>query len=180
MVKSAVDQILDESSLDRLLKGLDSQIRHILFRYRIPQEDSEDLVQQTLLTLIYKRNEIEKPEPWILATLKNRCIMYWRRRRGQLHEAVDTAILELVAQPGPPRQEDQLFSHDLERAISRLPERCRRILRLRYGLDYKPSEVAEHLGYQASSIRKITNRCLDALTKQLVVAGFPGAKKLLS
>ncbi|MCH9648076.1 MAG: sigma-70 family RNA polymerase sigma factor [Deltaproteobacteria bacterium] len=165
-----------DSSLDEMLKALEPQMKHILYRYRIPEQDAEDLLQQTLLTLLYKRHEIQKPEPWILATFRNRCIMYWRSRQSQLHQAVDTAILELFAEPGSLSQESTELSHDLEKAIARLPNRCQRILRLRYGLDYRPAEVAEALGYKPSSIRKITNRCLAALAKQLIVAGFPGAK----
>ena len=35
-----------------------------------------------------------------------------------------------------------------------------------------PTEVAEQMGYRASSIRKVTNRCLAALTRQLLAVGF--------
>ncbi|MCB1036414.1 MAG: sigma-70 family RNA polymerase sigma factor [Acidobacteria bacterium] len=166
------EETLRDEDVERLLDLLKPQMKRILFRYQIPFEDAEDLLQQTLVTLLYKRKDIEKPEPWILATLKNRCIMYWRRQRSQLHDAVDTTILELFADPGRPKQERMELGHDLARAIERLPERCQNILRLRYGLDLKPAEVAEALGYQKSSIRKITNRCLEALSRQLVVSGF--------
>ncbi len=165
------DNLRDED-LERLLEDLKPQMKYTLYRYQIPFEDAEDLLQQTLLTLIYKRKDIEKPAPWILATLRNRCIMYWRRQRSQLHEAMDTTILELFATPGRPKQENTELGHDLARAIERLPERCRKILRLRYGLDYKPAEVADALGYKRSSIRKVTNRCLEALARQLMLAGF--------
>ncbi len=167
----------EESSLDEVLKTIEPRMKRILYRYRIPEQDAEDLLQHTLLTLLYKRDEIEKPEPWILATFRNRCIMYWRSRQSQLHQAMDSTILELFAEPGPPTQESTELSHDLERSIARLPMRCQRVLRLRYGLDYGPSEVAQALGYKPSSIRKITNRCLAALARQLVIAGFPEARR---
>ena len=174
---SAPDDTQGDSKLDETLRRLEPQMKYVLFRYQIPEQDAEDLLQQTFLTLVFKRAQIERPEPWILATLRNRCIMYWRRRRSELHDAVDTAILELFAEPGQPSQESRELRHDLEKAIARLPERCQKILRLRYGLDYRPSEVAEELGYKSSSIRKVTNRCLAALSKQLVIAGFPAASR---
>jgi len=170
---SAAEDNTGEPTLDEILRRIDSQMKFVLYRYRIPEQDAEDLLQQTMLTLVFKRAQIEKPEPWILATLRNRCIMYWRRRRGEVHDAMDSAILELFADPGRPLQESRELRHDLEKALARLPERCQKILRLRYGLDYRPSEVAEELGYKSSSIRKVTNRCLAALSKQLLVAGFP-------
>lgn len=162
----------DELPIDELLHALKPRLKGVLYRYRIPEQDAEDILQQTYLTLVYKRKQIRKVEPWLLATLKNRCIMYWRSRRSQLHDAVDTAILELVAEPEMPEQEKRELSHDLERVLYKLPERCQSILKLRYGLGYKPSEVAEELGYQPSSIRKVTNRCLAALTRQLFLIGY--------
>jgi DNA-directed RNA polymerase specialized sigma24 family protein len=56
--------------------------------------------------------------------------------------------------------------------MSRLSTRCRSLLKLRYGLGYGPTEVAEQMGYRTSSIRKVTNRCLAALTRQLLAVGF--------
>jgi RNA polymerase sigma factor (sigma-70 family) len=61
---------------------------------------------------------------------------------------------------------------DLQRILARLPERCRSVLVLRYGLGYRSREVADLLGYQPSSIRKVTSRCIAALTRELVSSGF--------
>ena len=159
-------------SLEELLASLRRRLERILYRYQIPPEDSEDVLQEAVLTLIYKRKKIRDPEAWLVATLRNRCLMYWRSKRSRLYDSVDTTILELVARPGGTPQFQQEIQADLERAIAELPDRCRSLLRLRYGLGYKPAEVAERMGYQASSIRKITSRCLAALTRQLTASGF--------
>lgn len=163
---------VDDWSLEELLSSLQRRLERILFRYQIPPEDSEDVLQEAVLTLIYKRNKIRDPEAWLVATLRNRCLMYWRSKRSRLYDSVDVSILELLAKPEATPQERQELQADLERAISELPDRCRSLLRLRYGLGYKPAEVAERMGYQASSIRKITSRCLAALTRQLTASGF--------
>jgi DNA-directed RNA polymerase specialized sigma24 family protein len=63
-------------------------------------------------------------------------------------------------------------SCDLERALERLPPRYQALLKLRYALGYKPAEVADRLGYQASSIRKVTTRCLARLHRQLQATGY--------
>lgn len=165
-------ETLGDWSLEELLSSLQRRLERILFRYQIPPEDSEDVLQEAVLTLIYKRNKIRDPEAWLVATLRNRCLMYWRSKRSRLYDSVDVSILELLAKPGGTPQERQEIQADLERAISELPDRCRSLLRLRYGLGYKPAEVAERMGYQASSIRKITSRCLAALTRQLTASGF--------
>jgi RNA polymerase sigma factor (sigma-70 family) len=89
-----------------------------------------------------------------------------------LTDAVDSVVLELLAEPASPSQEKAEISHDLERALGSLPARCQNLLRLRYGLGYKPAEVADRLGYRASSIRKVASRCLAALNRQLVAVGY--------
>lgn len=160
-------------AIEELLERLQPKMRRILARYQIPVEDAEDIVQQTMLDLVYKQELINNPEGWVLGSVRNRCVIYWRKRRSQLYDAVDSAILELVAQPaGPSPQDGAGLRHDLERVLSALPERCQEVLRLRYGLGYGPSEVAEAMGYRPSSIRKVTNRCLARLTRQLVAIGF--------
>jgi RNA polymerase sigma factor (sigma-70 family) len=98
--------------------------------------------------------------------------MYWRTKRSRLFEAMDEAILELVADSEQPSQETAALRQDLERTLARLRPRCRTILRLRYGLGLKPDEIAERMGYRQSSVRKVSNRCLSALVRELVEVGF--------
>ena len=64
------------------------------------------------------------------------------------------------------------MKHDLDALISALPDRCRSVLRLRYGLGCSTAEAAERMGYCKSSIRKVTRRCLASLTNQLLGQGF--------
>ncbi|MEM7050662.1 MAG: sigma-70 family RNA polymerase sigma factor [Acidobacteriota bacterium] len=169
---SPAEQSHPDTSIEELIEKLQPKLRRILARYRVPLQDAEDLLQQSFLDLVYKRKSIYNPEAWLLATVRNRSIIYWRRRRSQVCEAMDMSILEMIAKPEAPQQSKAALRHDLERVLGQLPERCQSLLKLRYGLGYKPVEVAETLGYQPSSIRKVTSRCLTRLTKQLVEVGF--------
>jgi RNA polymerase sigma factor (sigma-70 family) len=139
----------------------------ILGRYRIPQEDAEDLLQETFVALVFKWQSIRNPKAWLLSTLRNRCTLYWRKRRQDLFEAVDSALLDALASPQAPPQSRAELRHDLNIAISRLPERYQDLLRLRYGLGCKSSEVAEQMGEGSQEIRKLTTACLVALTREL-------------
>ncbi len=168
--------ILDEAqgpeNFESLLLRVQPTLKQILGRYQIPAEDAEDVLQDALLTLLYKWETVHKPEAWLIGTLRRRCIMYWRSRRSRLYEAVDEAILELVAEAENPTQENAILRQDLERTLAKLRPKCRQILRLRYGLGLKPDEIADHMGYRQSSVRKISNRCLATLVKHLVEVGF--------
>ncbi|MEM7480326.1 MAG: RNA polymerase sigma factor [Acidobacteriota bacterium] len=158
--------------LNQLLRKIRPGLERVLRHYDVPPEDAEDILQDAQLTLLYKWDKIQNPEAWLVGTLRKKCIVYWRKRRGRITEAVDAAILDLLAEPQTPSQAKSDLSHDLKRVLVKLPERCRRLLRLRYGLGFGPSEVAEKMGYRPSSIRKITNRCLAALSRELLTAGF--------
>lgn len=161
-----------ESSLEQFLAKIRPRIKVLFARYRIPPQDTEDILQQALLALVYQRQGVRDPEAWLLGTLRNKCLVYWRDRRRKLYDAVDEAVLECMAEPQAPAQEEADLRRDLAYAIDRLPERCRSLLSLRYRHGYAPPELAKRLGYSPSSISKITTRCLAALTRQLTASGI--------
>jgi RNA polymerase sigma-70 factor (ECF subfamily) len=167
---------LEASSLEEILKRAEPRLKRILFRYKIPAQDAEDLLQETFLIMVSKAGSIRNPDAWLLATLSNRCVIYWRKYRSRLWDLVDTTILELLAESEAPTQERSDLRSDLDALLAQLPDRCRSVLRLRYGLGCSTAEAAERMGYCQSSIRKVTRRCLAALTEHLLGAGFqPGS-----
>ncbi len=165
-------------ALCRLLEGIEAQTERTFCRFRIPVSDAEDILQDSLLAFLTHRDAIKNPEAWLLGTLRNRCFLYWRSRRRQVWEAVDSTVLTELADESSDGSDDCTVRHDLTNAIGRLPKRCRSILRLRYGLDCDAPEIADRLGYRRSSIRQITNRCIAALTVQLVSGGYGEGKEI--
>jgi RNA polymerase sigma factor (sigma-70 family) len=169
---NALHALETEHRLEEFLERMRPRLRSLVARYRIPLQDAEDLLQQSLLALVYRREEIRNPEAWLLGTLRKTCLLYWRDRRRQIYEAVDGAILEWLAEPQPPGQEREELWHDLENLMARLPERCRTLLRLRYRVGLDAAEVAARLGYRPSSIGKVTARCLAAMAREVMGAGL--------
>jgi RNA polymerase sigma factor (sigma-70 family) len=174
---SALDHREVDTSLEDFLKKVRPRLKTQFQRYGIPPQDTEDILQQALLALIYQRQAIRDPEAWLIGTVRNKCLLYWRAHRRKLYESVDAAVLECIAQPLQPDQESSDLRRDLATALEGLPERCRSLLALRYEQGYEPAEVAERLGYRQNSISKITQRCLAALTRQLVLTGQWRGKK---
>lgn len=155
-----------------LLRECRADMIRLLAHFRIPQEDAEDLLQETFVALVFKWKSIRNPHAWLLSTLRNRCSIYWRKRRQDLFEVVDAAILEALAEPQAPPQDRADLRHDLNLAISRLPERFQDLLRLRYGLGCESSEVAQRMGEGSDEIRKLTTSSLVALTRELRSMGL--------
>jgi RNA polymerase sigma factor (sigma-70 family) len=163
---------VEASTLDELLRQVRPHLDRTLFRYRIPAQDAEDILQETLLLLVMKWDTIHTPVAWFRATFRNRCIVYWRRQRRSLVDLVDTTLLELVADSATSAAALHQLEVDLESVLERLPPRCRALLRLRYGLGFSAAEVGQKLGYSPTSVPKLTQRCLSRLTRQLAGLGI--------
>jgi RNA polymerase sigma-70 factor (ECF subfamily) len=165
---------LSEQDFEGLLDRAKPKLRRILAQHQIPLADAEDVLQQAYLALVYQSEGVRDPEAWLVGTVRNKCLVYWRDRRRKIYDSVDSTILEWVAEKGNDLSDQERVDlvHDLSELVARLPERCRQVLEQRYQLGLEPQEVAENLGYQPSSISKITNRCLAALTRQMVLAGY--------
>jgi RNA polymerase sigma factor (sigma-70 family) len=171
-MNSPVPPDLAEPSLEEILARAEPRLKRVLSRYQIPAQDADDLLQETFLIMVAKMGSIRNYDAWLMGTLANRCIIYWRKQRSKLWDLVDSAILELLADVEAPAQESADLRHDLNSLLANLPDRCRSLLRLRYGFGCSTAETAERMGYCKSSIRKVTRRCLAALTEQLLGAGF--------
>ena len=90
-----------------------SQVERVRARYRIPREDAEDLMQQTLLAFLQKRDGIDCPDAWLLGAYRRECLMYLRRRQRRLYDVLDDAhflAVERLNHAG-----DQLFLAKLRR-----------------------------------------------------------------
>src|SRR6185369_1314555 len=173
---STLDHPQVDTSLDEFLRSVRPRLKSLFVRYGIPPQDTEDILQQALLAMVYQRHGVRDPETWLIGTLRNKCLLYWREHRRRLYEAVDAAALDLMAEPLAPAQEMTDRRRDLVSAIEQLPERCRNLLWLRYQ-GYEAIEVAEQLGYSQASIGKISKRCLAALTRRLRTGGRAKKKK---
>lgn len=165
---SALDQPQVEAPLEEFLRQVRPRLKALFAHHGIPRQDTEDLLQQALLALLYRPERVRDREAFLFGTLRNKCLLYWRQKRRQLYDSVDATILEGMAEPTAPAQEGGELRHDLATALEHLPPRCRSLLTLRFHQGYEPPEVAERLGYQRSSISKVTTRCLAALTQFMV------------
>lgn len=157
------------AELPALLEDLRPDFRAIRARYRIPESEGDDLLQDTALALVARARALREPRRWLLATYRNRCRLYWRARRRNLLRAVDTGLLEELAGGGAAEQERRTLRRSLSQALASVPARCRSILGLRYGLDCTHREVASTLGIRKeSTVRQATLRCLSALSTVLL------------
>lgn len=118
------------------IEGLYDELWPVLVRigrrkFGVPEEDVEQLVQDTALAFLASRTEIVKPQAWLVAAMCNACRHYWRWRRSR--EAFEEGTVDEVAEPGRETAvrevENEVIAREL---LGRVPPRDREILRLHY------------------------------------------------
>lgn len=160
-------------SFEELAKRMRRRMSRILFRYRIPERDAEDVVQTTLMLLWKSRGKVEDPEAWLASTLRNRCLMYWRDRKAGYEPVVSSAAVSAVGETRDPEKKVGRgypgVRVDLVRALRDLPARYRQVVVMQVIEGRSYAEVAAETGYKEGSIRKTRERAMEWLRRVLGV-----------
>ena len=160
----------DRVAYHRLLQEITPYLRSLAARHRALSGESEDAVQDILLTLHTVRHTYDPSRPfrpWLLAIAKRR-IVDRMRRRGTM-AAFETALgpeHETIAATGPNLYALLSGSRGLRNAIDRLPSGQRQavLLKLR-GLSLK--EAAVESGMSVAALKVASHRGLKALRVML-------------
>ncbi len=143
--------------------------------YRVLQsrEEAEDVVQETLAGLWEKRGSLEIEKPAAYA-----CRAVWlnalkRRTRGRNHLS-----LEEVSEPAAPERAegegwDPLDPLHLERALLKLPEAQRTVIRMKYYMGLSFREIGEALQISLNTAGSRCRYALQALRKALETRRHP-------
>jgi RNA polymerase sigma factor (sigma-70 family) len=187
------DHSSDERLIGRCLKGDQEAWSALIDKYKnliysIPiklgmYQDAGDIFQSVcvdLLTELPRVREHRALPKWLMQTCYHKCLAY-QRAANKLVEltpegtASDSALPASSADDLPEHMLVQLEQEQILRdAISELPEKCERMVRLLFfEIPPRPYEsVAEELGVATGSIGAIRGRCLAYLRKRLEKRGF--------
>jgi RNA polymerase sigma factor (sigma-70 family) len=156
--------------------------------YRLGYADAADVFQTTWLRLAEHIRRLDHPDrvgAWLATAARRECLQTMRSAGravptddpGQLEGAptLDSPTEEAILR-AEQEQEDAERARALWRAVSRLPARCRELLRVLMASP-PPSyvEVAAALGLPVGSIGPTRARCLRMLRKELVAIGISDA-----
>jgi RNA polymerase sigma-70 factor (ECF subfamily) len=132
--------------------------------YRIGDgPDADDVTSETFERALRYRSSFDPrrgdPAAWLIG-IARRCIA----------DAVlggDTPTDELPDRAGEGHEDDALLRLELRGAVSRLDERDRELLALRYGADLTARQIAELLDLKTNAVEVALHRALDRLRRQL-------------
>ena len=187
------DHSSDERLIGRCLKGDQEAWSALIDKYKnliysIPiklgmYQDAGDIFQSVcvdLLSDLPRLREHRALPKWLMQTCYHKCLAY-QRAANRLVELPpegtksDSVLPASSADDLPEHMLVQLEQEQILRdAISQLPEKCERMVRLLFfEMPPRPYEsVAEELGMATGSIGAIRGRCLAYLRKQLQKRGF--------
>lgn len=148
--------------LAKLTVCLRAFIRRGLAAINRGQEDTEDIVQETLLAIHLKRHtwdECQPLEPWVRAIARHKLIDGLRRRGFREHVDISDYADVLVA----PSELEGGARHDWEILMASLTPSQRRIIKGVSIEGRSAHEVGESLGMSEGAVRVALHRALKAL-----------------
>ena len=143
------------------------------FAYRLGRRDTaEDLTQATFERALRAWSRFDprraSESTWLLTIARNLLIDHYRRDRSSLTEPIDEELAPVV--PGP--EAHLTTSPELLSALTRLTERDREVLALRFGGDMSGPEIAKLLNLSLVNVQQILSRSLRKLRRLLEEAGY--------
>ena len=162
----------DAASYEQLLRSVSPLVRALARRYCRGPVQSEDVVQDVLLTLHRVRHtwDPRRPfTPWLAAIAARRGIDRLRReaRIGRF-EVSDELALETFAQPEANTESGALrAAEDVAPLLAALPERQRSALEAVKLRGLSVVEAASELGQSVSALKVNVHRGIQKLRKQV-------------
>jgi len=141
---------------------------------------AEDLLQQTAERVVERYGQYDPNRPflpWVM-TIAKHCVFDQARRDGRktkvtlLGEAAEAVVDAFAAEPPL----DQSAVASLRKCLERLTPKARQAVGLRYGNDWKPKRIAEHLGMTANAATVMLHRAKAALRTCLETATVAGGE----
>jgi RNA polymerase sigma factor (sigma-70 family) len=144
----------------------------ILNRFRIPDADRADLLQEVFTSLYLRRKRVIHHEHWFMVALRNRCRRYYRDR------AIAARATEVEAERLRRETHRRSLSGELEahQILERLPPRHAALLFGRFFAGKSYDELALQFGASAASLRRSVLRILTRLRRAKKKEAAPGSR----
>ena len=134
-------------------------------RFGIDGPDAEDLLQETALELLRCQTSIRRPEGFVFAVFRSRCVRLVASQIAAhgVFSDDDASLIEPSAQASVETDEHVA----LQEALDTISVACRRLLRAYYVEGQSLREAAHTVSLAYSSVAKTISRCLQRLRQCL-------------
>ncbi len=166
----------EEEFLLGLLQGLAPRLDRLFHTFRIPAPLAETMLDETVMNLLYRHQDLTYPDRWLLRTLRRRCVRYWRDQKREHWLAVELHLHDWLEEEGITPVERRQRRRLLAALIERLPTRCRGVIRRRFQPPLQGPEP--HLPHTVPFLaRELEDRCMAAMLQLLARVQEEGADR---
>lgn len=132
------------------------------------QNTSEEIVQEVFLNLWKKSAEMSTDrniKSYLYTSVKNRCLNYIRDHKKFRSYVLDVEIELTSEETDHLRQEE--IRNEIERALAKLPEKCRQVFEYSRFDELKYREIAEKMDISVKTVEAQMSKALRILAKEL-------------
>lgn len=160
-------------SIRTLFESEESPLLRFAFSLTGRRAVAEEIVQEVFLQLHAKWVDVAEPRAWLFRSVRNRAFHYLRKSRRETLGA--EADPKLVAEAMDDLPEDLMVKMEtvsqLRQLISRLPEKDRRLVQLKYFENLKYREISQQTGLTVTNVGYRLHQILKKLSVGLLPKG---------
>lgn len=153
-----------DEAFEKLYVDYGLLLRTIAMRgYRVPPDDAEALVHDSFIAYLERHGYIHDVKAWLSATVRNRCMNYWRARQREAPltpEHEKTADLAAEAD-----LETSIRRMTVAAVLARLGTKCRETLRGYYLHEEPKQALADRLSTSTGYIDQLLSTCRRRATE---------------
>ncbi len=165
---------MDEKWVEHLMTQYSDSLLKYLVAHTHTREDAEDILQEVFLSCHHHREEFDpercNEQAWLYIIAKRKLVSYYRARK-------DVVSLDAMEPDLTPGRDDMAKAINVmacrqavAQALSKLDERSRSVIVMRYLKGLTPDETARALDISSGNVRVIQSRALDKMAK--ILEGF--------
>jgi RNA polymerase sigma-70 factor, ECF subfamily len=155
----------DKLALQDLLKKEKEKLYRMAYTYMKNEEDALEVFQQTVLQAIESINQLREPiyfSTWLTRICINNAIAALKKKKNLV--VIDSVVEQLVVNE---MSEDLAQQLDVADALSKLPEKYKTTLLLRFYQDFSVKQIANILDCPEGTVKTNIHRGLSLLKQNL-------------
>ncbi len=160
----------DKPAFEQLFKSHFVHLCNFAQQYVPDMDSARDIVQKVFIRLWEQREQMDPKKSirsYLFTSVKNRCLNHIRDQKKYRSRILDVDIQDIDVA----FEEDQMAVEELQQkidwALSKLPEKCRKVFEMSRFQDKKYPEIAEALDISKKTVEAHMSRALRSLREDL-------------